>query len=147
MDANSTFFNDLDQPTRQDPATGAFSSPDVTIVHASFPDRYDWQPLDSLSSNHRPILIAFHLFTEKQRGAGVLIWDLKKGDLATSATAVNEQLRGSGLTHGKSLTQMCRSFLQSRARCYTTTHRTVGSWDDRRFQENARNRDSGERTR
>ena len=28
MDANSTFFNDADQPTRQDPATCAFISPD-----------------------------------------------------------------------------------------------------------------------
>ena len=39
MDANSTFLNDLAQPTGQDPATGAFSDPDVTIVHAAFKDK------------------------------------------------------------------------------------------------------------
>ena len=36
MDVNSTFINDPEQPTRQDPATGALSSPDVMIVHAAF---------------------------------------------------------------------------------------------------------------
>ena len=35
MDANSTFLNGPEQPTRQDPAMGAYSSPDVTIVHAA----------------------------------------------------------------------------------------------------------------
>ena len=33
MDANCTFLNNPEQPTRQDPATGAFTSSDVTIVH------------------------------------------------------------------------------------------------------------------
>ena len=36
MDASSTFLNDREQPTRQDPVTGAFSSPDGTIAHAAF---------------------------------------------------------------------------------------------------------------
>ena len=36
MDANSTFLNDPEQPTRQDLATGALSSPDVAIIHAAF---------------------------------------------------------------------------------------------------------------
>ena len=39
MDVNSTFLND--PPTRQDPATAAFSSPDATIDHTAIRDRYD----------------------------------------------------------------------------------------------------------
>ena len=33
MDAKSTFLNDPEQSTRQDPATSAFSSNEVTIIH------------------------------------------------------------------------------------------------------------------
>ena len=68
MDANSTFLNDPEQYTRQNPATDAFSSPDVTIVHAAFGDRYDLERLDTLSSDHRPILITIHHPTEKEKG-------------------------------------------------------------------------------
>ena len=68
MDVNSAFLNDPEQPTRQDTATDAFSSPDGTIVHAALRDRYDWEPLDTLSSDHHPILITIHLPTEKLRG-------------------------------------------------------------------------------
>ena len=53
MDANSTFLNHPVQPTRQDPATDVFSSPDATIIHDAFRDRYDWEPLDTLSADHR----------------------------------------------------------------------------------------------
>ena len=65
MDAYSTFLNDSEQPTKLDPATGAFSFADVAIVHVAFRDIYDWLPLDTLSSDHRPILITIHLPTEK----------------------------------------------------------------------------------
>ena len=92
MDVNSTFLNDPEQPTRQDPTTDAFSSPDVTIVHAAFRDRYDWEPLDIQSSDQRPILI--HFPTEKLRGQQRLVWDWNKGDLAAFATAVDEKMRG-----------------------------------------------------
>ena len=68
MDASSAFLNDKEQPTRQDPVTGAYSSSDVTIVHADFRDRYDWEPLDALSSDHRPIPITIHLATDELRG-------------------------------------------------------------------------------
>ena len=37
--ANCTFLNDPEQPSRHDPATGAFSSHDVANVHAALRDR------------------------------------------------------------------------------------------------------------
>ena len=67
-DAKIVFLNDLEQPTRHNPASGAFSSPDVTIVHAALGDRYDCEPLHTLSSNHCPVLITIHLPTEKLTG-------------------------------------------------------------------------------
>ena len=68
IDENSTFLNDPEQSTRKDPATGTFSSPDATIVHTAFQDRYYWEPLDTQSSDHHPILITIHLPKEKLRG-------------------------------------------------------------------------------
>ena len=109
MDVNSTFLNDPKQPTRQDPATGAFSSPDGTIINAAFRERYEWEPLDTLSSDHCPITITFHLPTEKL-GDKLSVLDWKKGESAAHTTAVDEQLKGNALTDGESLTQMYRSF-------------------------------------
>ena len=67
MDANCTFFNDPELPTRQDQATGGFSS-DVPIVHAALRDTCDLESFDTLSPDHWPILITLHLSTEKLRG-------------------------------------------------------------------------------
>ena len=94
MGKNNTFLNDPEQPTRQDPATGDFSSPDVMIVHAAFRDRYDWEQLDTLSSDHCPILITIHVPTEELKGVNRHVWDWKKGDLAAFTTAVDGELRG-----------------------------------------------------
>ena len=80
IDANRKFLNDPEQPTRQDPAMGTFSSPDAMIVNAAFRDRYDGKLLDALSSDHRPILITIHLPTEKLRGERLHILDWWKGD-------------------------------------------------------------------
>ena len=108
MDMNRIFHNDQEQPIRQDPATGTFFSPDVTVVHATFRDIYDLKPHDTLSSAHHPILITIHFQTEKLRGER-FVWDWKKGDLAVFKPAVDEQLRGSGLRYGESFTRMYRS--------------------------------------
>ena len=107
------FPNDPKQPIRQDPATGDFSSPDAMIVHAAFQDRYDWEPLDTLSSDHRLILTTNHLPTEKLRGGKRLVSNWKKGDLAAFTTAVDEQFRSCGLTDDESLTQMYRSLCKA----------------------------------
>ena len=93
MDASSTFLNVPEQPTGQDPATGVSSDTNVTIVHAAFRGRYDWEPPDTLSSDHRPILITIHLPSAKLMGGKQLVWDWKKGELAAFTTAVDEQLR------------------------------------------------------
>ena len=110
MKANRTFFNDTEQPTRQIPATAAFYSPDAMINHAASQNRYDLEPLEILSSDHRPILFTIHLPTEKLMMDKRLVWDLNKGDLAGFTTTVDEQLRGRGLTDGECFTHIYRSF-------------------------------------
>ena len=110
MVANSTFFKDPEQPTRQVPATGAFSSRDVTIVHAAFRERYDCEPLNTPSSDHRPTIVTTHLPTDKLREDKWLIWDWTKGDLAANTTAVDDQLRGTELTDGEFLKMKMRDF-------------------------------------
>ena len=129
MDANRTFINGPEQPTRQDPATGDFSSLDVAIFHAALRDKLDWEPFNTLPSGHSPIIVTIHLPTEKLRGKNRLVWDWKKGHLAIFTIAVDEQLRGSGPTVEESLTQMYRSFLQSGARFCRKTHWTEDRGD------------------
>lgn len=64
LDANGFFLND-EQPTRQDPATGSFSSPDITVAHETLMNKCDWTPCDFLASDHRPILITLDLPNER----------------------------------------------------------------------------------
>ena len=75
MDAEGGFLNDAELATRQDPAFGGFSSPDVTIVHNGIHHHCDWTPLDSLSSNHRPILTTLHLPSQQRKGPKRLVWN------------------------------------------------------------------------
>ena len=53
--------------------------------------RYIWKPLDTLPSDHRPILIPIHLPTEKLKEKIQFVCDFKKCDLAAFAAAVDEQ--------------------------------------------------------
>ena len=64
------------------------------------------------SSDHRPILATIHLPTENLAG-GTAHLGLKEGNLAAFTSAVDEQLRGSGLTDDDSLTQMYRPFCKA----------------------------------
>ena len=74
MDANGIFSKDSNQ-THQDPATGFFSIPDVTVVYAVLRNKYDWQLIDSLSCDDRPIIITLHLSAKKMTGTERLVWD------------------------------------------------------------------------
>ena len=47
LDANGAFLN-TGAPTRQDPSTGSFSSPDVTVVHKSIQELCYLSPCDSI---------------------------------------------------------------------------------------------------
>ena len=69
-----------------------------------------WEPLDTLSSDHRPILITIHPTNRETERDKRLVWQWRKGDLAAFTTAADEQLRGSGLTYSESMTQMYRTF-------------------------------------
>ena len=87
MDTNSTFFIDADQPTIREPATGAFSSPDVIIVHAALRDRYNLKPLYTLSSDHRQIIITVHLPTVelKRKTVRLILEEGVYGSLSSSS--------------------------------------------------------------
>ena len=73
INAEGGFLNDAELATRQDPAFGGFSSPDVTIVHNGIHHHCDWTPLDSLSSDHRPILTTLHLPSQQRKGPKRLV--------------------------------------------------------------------------
>ena len=51
------------------------------------------------------------------------MWDWKRGDLVVFIRAVDEQLRGSGLTDGESLRQMYRSLCKA---VLTAAHKHIG---------------------
>ena len=93
LDANGAFLND-GRPTRQDPAHGHLSAPDVTIVHESLQDKCEWLPLDCLSSDHKPIITTLLLPAEKLRGQKRLVWDWKRGKLQDFTEAVENALIG-----------------------------------------------------
>ena len=43
--------------TRKNPGTGGSSAPDVTLVHNNILDRVEWSTIDSLGSDHLPVLV------------------------------------------------------------------------------------------
>ena len=79
LDANGDFMNTC-APTRQDPSTGGFSTPDVTIVHESLQELCDWSPCEFISSDHITITITLNLQAEQPKGHKQLVWDCKKGN-------------------------------------------------------------------
>ena len=57
-DENNFMAANTGEPTRQSRAPPfTLSTPDVTLHHARWAGRVDWEPQDALSSDHRPILI------------------------------------------------------------------------------------------
>ena len=67
--------------TRVNRGSGGLSSPDLTVVHSSLLARAEWGPLESLGSDHLPILseldLAVHVLSEEQPR---LRWNWKKAD-------------------------------------------------------------------
>ena len=43
------------------------SAPDITIVNSEAADRFSWQPLNDLSSDHSPILIKWNQLVKTER--------------------------------------------------------------------------------
>ena len=93
LDTNAAVLN-TDCFTRQDPATGTLSSPDLTIVHETVADQCTWQPLDRLSSDHRPLLITLDLQSMQTMGSKRLVWDWKSGDLQAFTRALDDKVTG-----------------------------------------------------
>ena len=110
MDAEGGFFNDAELATSQDPASGGFSSPDVTIVHNGIHHHCDWTPLDSLSSDHRPILTTLHLPSQQRKGPKRLVWNWKKGNISAYTADLEKRLSQNSSDENASITSAYESF-------------------------------------
>ena len=64
---------------------GKESTPGITIVHSSQPDRYQWEILEELGgSDHKPILITREADgVEKVNEKYTYKWDLKSANFET----------------------------------------------------------------
>ena len=91
LDANGAFLN-TGAPTHQEPSTGGFSTPDVTIVNRSLQELHDLSLYESLSSDHIPITITVNLPDEQLKGRKRLVWDWKKGNLSALTNKVEDQI-------------------------------------------------------
>ena len=60
MDNEMVTLND-GSPTHFSRSSGTESAPDVTIVHASRMERFEWKVIDDLGSDHKPILITYEV--------------------------------------------------------------------------------------
>ena len=80
LDANSAILSN-GAPTHQDRSAGGFSTLDVTIIHKSLQEIFDWSLCDSLPSGLRPITITLSLPAEQLKGKKQLVCDWKKGNL------------------------------------------------------------------
>ena len=93
-----------------DPAFGGFSSPDVTIVHNGIHHHCDWTPLDSLSSDHRPILTTLHLPSQQRKGPKRLVWNWKKGNISAYTADLEERLSQNSSDENASITSAYEYF-------------------------------------
>ena len=110
MDAERGFQNDAELAKRQDPASVGFSSSDVTFVHNAIHHHCDWTPLDSLSSDHRPILTTLHLSSQQRKGPKRLVWNWKKGNRSPYTADFEKRLSQNSFDENASITCAYESF-------------------------------------
>ena len=56
------------------------SAPDITIVNSEAADRFSWQPLNELSSDHSPILIKWNQLVKTERAQRKVRPNFQKAD-------------------------------------------------------------------
>ena len=56
------------------------SAPDITIVNSESADRFSWQPLNELSSDHSPILIKWNQLVKTERAQRRVRPNFQKAD-------------------------------------------------------------------
>ena len=101
MDSERGFLNDAKLATCQDPASGGFSSPDVTIVQNSIYHHCDWTPLDSLTQanlHHFPSSIT------TTRGIKTSNVNWKKGNISAYTADLKERLTQNSSDENASIT-------------------------------------------
>ena len=121
LDAEGDFLN-TGAPRRQDPSTGFFSTPNVTIIHKSLQELCDWLPCDSLSSDHRPITITLNLSDEQLKEQNDWSGIERKAIFQPSPTRLKARYLRSARTKKRRWTKCMRAILLKAAQ---KTH-----WDE-----------------
>ena len=98
IDGNGTILND-GSATRQDPATGNTSTPDVTIVHTNEIEQYSWEALDILASDHKPILITIDRGTELAERKKRLVWNWRDANWCIFKHSIEQNLSEVSVAH------------------------------------------------
>ena len=89
---NMTAINDGRATRRSRNAAGKGTAPDQAFVHASRVDKFTWQVLDDLSSDHKPIIITYQDQFPSINNKPTFKWNLKKADWAKFSAMVEESI-------------------------------------------------------
>ena len=85
--------------TRQDPATGKTSTPDITIAQRNEIEQYSWEALDILASDHKPILITITRGTELAQRKKRLVWNWRGADWYSFKNSIEQNLSEVSVAH------------------------------------------------
>ena len=88
---NMTPIND-GKPTRRCRKSGKGTAPDQAFVHASKLDRFTWEIVDDLSSDHSPIIITYQDQFPTINNKPTYKWDLKKAEWGKFAEMVEKNI-------------------------------------------------------
>lgn len=89
---NMTAINDGKATRRSRNAEGKGTAPDQAFVHASKMDRFTWEVVDDLPSDHKPIIITYQDQFPTINNKPTYKWNLKKADWEKFAEMVEENI-------------------------------------------------------
>ena len=89
---NMTAINDGRATRRSRNAAGKGTALDQAFVHSSRVDKFTWQVLDDLSSDHKPIIITYQDQFPSINNKPTFKWNLKKADWAKFSAMVEESI-------------------------------------------------------
>ena len=89
---NMAAINDGKGTRRSRNAEGKDTAPDQAFVHASKMDRFTWEVVDELPSDHKPIIITYRDQFPTINNKPTYKWNLKKADWEKFAAMVEENI-------------------------------------------------------